>query len=205
LCSNTLLPLAAATLPHAPSPPLSARLPDPLPRVHTLQLMVCRWSKASTIAAPPLLALPASCRVIVAATLKEICFMRKLLSAVPLPSCLQVLPGQPHNRLMQLAQCMFSSENKSFQPCSIATDFAGKGELFCHHVVSARVPIVEHVSAHQPPAATPAACTSARDERAGSGFTTSLLLLLKQLPFRSAGRLQVVCPNIRRWTCDHAK
>jgi hypothetical protein len=95
--------------------------------VHTLQLMVCRWSKASTIAAPPLLALPASCRVIVAATLKEICFMRKLLSAVPLPSCLQVLP---HNRVMRPAQCMFSSENKSFQLCSIATHFAGKGELF---------------------------------------------------------------------------
>jgi hypothetical protein len=34
------------------------------------KLMVCRWSKASTIAAPPLLALPASRRVIVAATLK---------------------------------------------------------------------------------------------------------------------------------------
>ena len=102
--------------------------------------------------------------------------MCKLLSevavqpAVPLPSCLQVLP---HNRVMRPAQCMFSSENKSFQPCSIATHFAGKGELFCHHVVSARVPIVEHVSADQPPAATPAACTSARDERAGSGFTTS--------------------------------
>ncbi len=59
---------------------------------------------------------------------------------------------------MRPAQCMFSSENQSFQPCSIATHFAGKGELFCHHVVSARVQIVEHVSADQPPpAATPAA------------------------------------------------
>ena len=58
---------------------------------------------------------------------------------------------------MRPVQCMSTSENNSFQPCSIATDFAGKGELFCHHVVSARVPIVEHVSADQPPAATPAA------------------------------------------------
>ena len=74
---------------------------------------------------------------------------------------------------MRPAQCMFSSENKSFQPCSIATHFAGRGELVCHHVVSARMPIVERVSADQPPAATAAACTSARHERAGSGFTTS--------------------------------
>jgi hypothetical protein len=90
--------------------------------------------------------------------------------AVPLPCCLLVLP---HNRVMRPAQCMISSENKSFQPCSIATHFAGRGELLCHHVVSARVPIVERVSADQLPAATTAACTSARVEHADSGFTTS--------------------------------
>jgi hypothetical protein len=72
--------------------------------------------------------------------------MRKLLS--------EVAPCRP--TAMLPARCC-SAPKTNFQPCSIATHFAGKGELFCHHVVSARVQIVEHVSADQPPAATPAA------------------------------------------------